>query len=483
MTDQNWKDLLRTASELRSAGRVPEAIEAYKAVLALKPELPDSWYNLGFLQKQARAFGDSLRSYDRALALGISQPEEVHLNRAVILADHLHRSDEAERELRAALNRNPQYVPALLNLGNLFEDLGNRCGARKAYERALAVDPDSSLALARLAVVSLAVELDSGLAERLRRKIADPRISAADQADLGFALAALLDACGRYDEAFEAARAANRASRTASGVSYEREAVEGFADASIAAFDRPIAPATDVGAPVFICGMFRSGSSLVEQILGCHSGIQACGEIDALPILVRGIPGYPATVAAADRQQKSAWRDAYLRTLPPTAKASKSFTDKRPDNFLHIGFIKALFPAAKIVHTYRAPLDNLLSLYFLHLDPSMAYAQDLSDAAHWYAQYQRLMAHWKAVYPNDIFDVDYDLLVREPRLVIAQILEFLGLSWEERVLDFHRRRASVKTASVWQVREPIHTRSSGRWRNYERHLFELWEALQQTQSL
>jgi hypothetical protein len=152
-------------------------------------------------------------------------------------------------------------------------------------------------------------------------------------------------------------------------------------------------------------------------------------------------------------------------------------TDKRPDNFLHIGLIKRLYPNAKIIHTRRHPLDNLLSLYFLHLDPGMAYALDLDDAAHWHGKYERLMAHWTALYPDDIFDVDYDELVQDPKPVIDKLLGFLGLDWEEGLLDFHRGTAAVKTASVWQVRQPLHARSSGRWRNYRAQLDPIAEVL------
>lgn len=160
----------------------------------------------------------------------------------------------------------------------------------------------------------------------------------------------------------------------------------------------------------------------------------------------------------------------------PTGGSGGIVTDKRPDNFLHVGLIKAMFPEAKIVHTQRDPLDNLLSLHFLHLDPAMPYALDLEDAAHWHGEYRRLMAHWKALYSADIHDVDYDQLVRDPRPVIERLLEFLGLEWEDQCLAFHSGERVVKTASVWQVRQPLYTRSSGRWRNYERHLRPLIEA-------
>ncbi|MEO8455922.1 MAG: sulfotransferase [Sphingomicrobium sp.] len=477
MAEQEWQDLLRQASHLRKGGRLEEAIAAYQRLLATKADLPDSWYNLAWLQRQARAFEDSLASYQRALDLGVREPEEVHLNRAVIYADHLHQPERAEREIKAALGKNPSYVPALLNLGNVREDLGDRSGARAAYKRALEVDPDNMLALARLGGLSHAAELDVTLAAQLRSALEQPGATAAERADVGFALANLLDASGKYDEAFAAARAANHASRDASQAAYDRKTHERFVDRLIATFDEPVPPSDVLPSPIFICGMFRSGSTLVEQILGAHSCVTSGGELDLIPALVSRIAGYPDSVKRADGAAIARWRQAYLDGLPARPSESRLVTDKRPDNFLHIGLIKTLFPSARIIHTRRNPLDNLLSLYFLHLDPGMAYALDLDDAAHWHSDYLRLMAHWKALYPDDIFDVDYDELVREPRPVIERLLGFCRLEWEDNVLDFHSGRSAVKTASVWQVRQPLHARSSGRWRNYERQLSGLEELI------
>jgi tetratricopeptide (TPR) repeat protein len=474
VADQDWQDLLRQASHLRRDGRLDEAIAAYKRLLAIKPDLADSWYNLAWLQRQARAFHDSLASYQRALDLNVGAPEEVHLNRAVIYADHLRDPEEAERELGAALEKNPAYVPALLNLGNVREDLGDRAGARAAYERALHAEPDNRLALARLAGLSHGTDLDASLAARLRSALEQSGTTAAERADVGFALANLLDAAGRFEDAFAVARAANEASRDASHAAYDRNAQERFVDALMATFDEPCRGG-DLNSPVFICGMFRSGSTLVEQILGAHSSALAAGELDLIPALVSRVAGYPESVKRADPATIAQWRSSYLDGLPIRPRAGQLVTDKRPDNFLHIGLIKTLFPGARIIHTRRNPLDNLLSLYFLHLDPGMAYALDLADAAHWYREYLRLMEHWKTLYPNDIFDVDYDALVREPKPVIERLLAFLGLEWEDEVLEFHGTRSAVKTASVWQVRQPLHARSSGRWRNYERQLSHIDE--------
>ena len=478
MAGNDWQKLLGEASRLRAAGRVDEAIIAYQRLLKANPDLPDSWYNLGFLQRRARRFKDALDSYAKALDHGVAGPEEVHVNRAVIFSDHLFQPDAARSELDQALGKNAAYVPALLNLGNLREDLGDRDGARDAYRRALQVDPSNILALARLAGLSHAAKLDERLATELRAALARPDLAPADRADLGFALGGLLDAAGQYDDAFAAVAEANAASRASAGAAkYDRAAHEQLIDRLIATFYAPAAKVTDQASPLFICGMFRSGSTLVEQILARHSQVTAGGELALVPALAAQIAAYPEGVRDAGAATIAAWRADYLRGLPLQPGAAHTVTDKRPDNFVHIGLIKTMFPSAKIVHTVRNPLDNLISLYFLHLDPGMSYALDLDDAAHWYAQYQRLMAHWRRLYPADIVDVEYDALVREPRPVLEALLEACGLPWDDGLLEFHRNAQPVKTASVWQVREPIHARSSGRWRNYARQLENLVKQL------
>ena len=479
MSNETPEQLLARAAALREAGRVAEAIDVYERLLALSPELAESWYNLGWLRRQAGRHESALEAYAEALRHGVSGPEEVHLNRAAIFADRFGRSDEARAELEAALALNPLYVPALLNLGNLNEDRGRRAEARDAYERALAVEPGNRLALARLAGVAAISGADDPLVGRVWQALQASR-DPADRADLGFALGRVLDSTGAYDEAWAAYAEANRASRAASGARYDRAAHEALIDRIIAAFPEP-RPGTGAaaGAPIFICGMFRSGSTLAEQILARHSRVTPGGELDLLPALIdETLRPYPETAAAAAPELVGELRQAYLERLRAIHSDADLVTDKRPDNFLHIGLIKALFPDARIVHTRREPLDNLLSIWFLHLDPGMAYALDLGDAAHWYRQYRRLMAHWQRLWPDDIFDLDYDALVAEPRGTTAALLKFCGLDWEESCLTFHEADNPVRTASAWQVREPLYRRSSGRWRHYERHLREVRDALE-----
>lgn len=488
MTDAAHRaDALRQAAAraLRS-GRLPEAVAAHLQALEADPHWADGWYNLGYLQQQARQFENALRSYERALAEGVSGPEEVHLNRATVLAEHLRRSDAARAALQDALRCDPRYVPALVNLGNLHEQGGRRDDARQAYEAALAVDPGQSLALARLPNLTRISTAQDPLIGRLRQAITRPGASAAEQADLGFGLGKALDDARAYDEAFAAYAAANAASRASTGpapVRYDRAGHERFIDRLMNLFDRPVpARPADDAAPVFICGMFRSGSTLIEQVLASHPRVTAGGEIDLLPeiaarTLGRHLGPPPLPLDDPDLQPL---RHAYRSGIALRFPGADVLTDKRPDNFLHIGLIKAMFPQARILHTCRSVLDNCLSVYFLHLSHSMPYALDLQDIAHWYRQYRRLMAHWKSLYGADIHDVDYDALVAQPRPVIEGALAHCGLDWSDACLAFHATPSVVMTPSAWQVRQPLYTRSSGRWRHYERHLGPLREALGDT---
>jgi tetratricopeptide (TPR) repeat protein len=467
--------ILDRAAVLEEAGRFAEAEVAYRDALNRWPELADTWYNLARLQRRIGRFDAALLSYQQALERGIDRPEEVHLNRAVIYSDFLRQEHAAERELLAALAINPRYVPAMLNLANLKEDFGERAAAIACYDTILALEPAHYEALARRARLHVPANRDDAMIIRLRSAIAANDSSAADKASLGFALGKLLDECGAYDDAFSAYADANRESRRSAGPNFRdydpvahTRLVDELISTSLAA---STTSALSDQAPVFICGMFRSGSTLTERILASHSRVTAGGELPFIPALVRNqLRPFPNSMLDLTQSRLDMLAHSYFKALRQLFPHADLITDKRPDNFLYIGLIKRLFPRARIVHTKRHALDNCLSIFFLHLDHSMSYAMDLADLAHYYSQYRRLMAHWQSLYRADILDLDYDMLVREPREQIRRLLEFCSLEWEEGCLEFQRTTSAVKTESVWQVRESLYQRSSGRWHNYARHL-------------
>ena len=476
---------LREAVQLENAGRVADAIAAYERLLTEWPALPESWFNLAVLRRRAGQFDAALDAYRQALERGVSQPEEAHLNRGVIFADHLRQDVDAERELAAALALNPRYVPALFNLANLQEDLGRREEALATYERLLAIEARHDEALARYASLRGVTSAGDPLIARLREAIARTGVPAAGAASLGFALGKLLDSCGAHDEAFDACAAANRASRASvagRAPLYDRAGQEAQFDALMAAFrtrrimSDSLAATSGQRAPrsVFICGMFRSGSTLVEQVLARHPRVTAGGELDLLPRLTRAeLAPFPQSMAQITPQALERIAAKYLDALARRFPGAELVTDKRPDNFRYIGLIKALFPDARIIHTTRDPLDNCLSIFFLHLDQRMGYALDLMDTGHHSVQYRRLMAHWKALYGDDILDFGYEEFVRAPRPAIERLLAFCNLDWDDACLSPEHGAGAVKTASVWQVRRPIHRDSSGRAAHYARQLAPL----------
>jgi len=484
-----WEAMLEEAERHHREGRITEAIEAYKRLLASWPGLPRSWYELGRLQRQTQDYAGALASYQEALERHVARPEEVHLNRGVIFSDCLYDYAAAEREINAALTLNPAYVPALINLANLHEDLGRRDRAAEVYERILALAPEAPRILARYAGLRTFSDRDDPFIARLRKALERADITAAERADVGFALGRALDAVGAHDAAFRAYLGANRHSRDSAGSSfrdYDLKGHERFVERLIAAFPegsrhagpRIYSPRSDAPRPIFICGMYRSGSTLTEQLLAGHSQVAAGGELDFLPRAVRTrLDPFPDSMQSVSSVALEMLAVDYSEKLHEVFGTVAFVTDKRPDNFLLIGLIKTLYPDAKVVHTTRDPLDNCLSLFFLNLDQSLSYALDLMDIGHYYVQYRRLMAHWQRLYGQDIIDLSYEALVQDTKPVISGLLASLGLASDERCYVVPPKGRIVKTASVWQVREPLYQSAVGRSRHYERQLGALREYL------
>jgi hypothetical protein len=348
-----------------------------------------------------------------------------------------------------------------------------------------------SVALARCAVMHPATGLDDPRLPALQaaaRSEPDPLA----RVHLHFALGHTLDRIGETSAAFDAFSLGNRGLQRVYGRRYDPRHEQQLNDLLMQVF-----PATAMGArghtdvraapgptPLFICGMFRSGSTLIEQVLAAHPGVVAGGEIDwLLRLAAERMAPFPASARLLDDAKASALGDEYraeLHRLFPAATASGYITDKRPDNFQIIGLIKRLLPGVKIIHTVRHPVDNGLSVFMQHMNTEVTpYATDLRDIGHYYGEYRRLMAHWKLLYGEDILDFDYDAFVREPEPQLRRLLGFLDLPWDPACLQFHAMRNTVKTASYWQVRQPLYGNASGRWKRYLPKLGPLLEGLQE----
>jgi tetratricopeptide (TPR) repeat protein len=461
-------ELKRTAEAHLRAGRTDAAIAAYRAVLASDDRDAEACYNLGWLCRQTRDFDSALAAYADALARGIAQPEAVHVNRAAILSEQLQRYAEAETELRQALSCNPRFVPAWLNLGNLHEDRGDLSAARDAYVGALRIDAANGRAHAQLTVLDIHAGDLARAAARLDKARQLARHDPVGDAEFAHAEAQLIEAQGDYPRAFAAIAAANARAHALipPHLRYDPARQDALIDALIAAPTWPEAPVETLAPrPLFVTGMFRSGSTLCETQLARHSRVTSGGELDLLPAAIAAIPNYPSGPV-----DPRALRQRYAAALARLFPAADLVTDKRPDNFLHLGLIAAMYPETRIVHSVRDPVDTALSIFFLYFEDSVAYGARLKDIVHYMRGYRRLMRHWQARLGARIVTFDYDAFVAAPEETARALFAELDLSWEDGCSPRAAAAGTVRTPSAWAVRQPVHRRSSGRWRHYAREL-------------
>jgi tetratricopeptide (TPR) repeat protein len=467
----------RLAGLLDALGDTASAIAVYGRFLVQQPAAATAHFNLALLYKKERRYEEARSAYEKAIEFGINDPQEVYSNLGVMYSE-LHDEDKARLMYEQALGIAPDYLPALFNLAGMLEELGEREKAIEYYEKILAIEPRHHESRARIIHATRITSEQDTLLTDLQQAIASAGNDRFGLETLHFALGKAMDDMGRHDEAFGAYKTANELARSRMPP-YDRAATEQAFNQLIELFDAnwiENVRSSSTFSPVFICGMFRSGSTLTEQVLGSHPDVSAGGELDVLPwLLARRFASYPQGAANASRELIQAVADEYRSKLLDVFPSSRYVSDKRPDNFLHLGLIKAMFPSAKIIYTRRNPLDNCLSIFFQQLGGALSYSTNLEDIAHYYKLHERLMAHWQTVVGDNIHTIHYEDLVQEPEPVVRQLLRFLDLEWDEGCLNFTRADSLVKTASVWQVREELHSNSAGRWRNYASYLAHIRE--------
>lgn len=463
------------------------AISALRALLALDSRDADAWFNLGYALRHAGTFEEALDAYAQALRAGVADPAMAHVNRAAILADHLRRDAAAEAELQRALALVPAHPAALLNLGNLHESRGHRVQAITAYRALLARgddDPAAAEALARLAQLQPPAAPGDPLLQRLLRTAGSTAQPPALRANLWFAAGRALDRLGMHADAFAAALEGKELAH-AGHRSYDPAAAEADVQALFEAFQGPGAAGAveaQEPMPLWICGMFRSGSTLLEQVLAAHPQVVAGGELELLPRLAAGpLAPFPASMETLSPARLEALADGYrqamMARLRPAAGVRFAI-DKRPDNLWLLGLAKRLFPGAKAIVTVRNPRDVALSILTQHLNPrTFPWAATLAGIGHHVLLQHRIAAHWQALHPGDVLFFDYDAFVAAPEATLRPLLEALGLPWHADCLRFHELGNTVRTASAWQVRRPLYADASGRWQRYRDQLRPLEDML------
>lgn len=441
-------------------------LRAYKKYLALRPGSARAVYNHAYYLSRDGQFEAAIDRYRHSLKLGIDAPEEVHLNIANIYMDHLKSSEKAKAHLQQALALKQDYASAYYNLGNLSEQEGDRIEARRCFERCLKFDPSNESALARLADAHVFESRDDPLLARLIMLTQKSRNS-----DVHFALGRAYEQLADFDLAWSCFSKANQLDGLAFPT-YQQTLTEGlFQQIRSQCSDRWLKGYQGHSdESVFISGMFRTGSTLLEQVLAAHPRFTAGGESEFFPRLVaKEFPDYPDGLDGFSIDKASAWKARHGVQKSKLFGDSIRVTDKRPDNFLHIGLIKAVLPSAKFIVTERDWRDVATSVFSTRLGPGQNYATSLKNIRHYINLQHDLIEHWQSILGSDLIRTRYEDLVTQPRETISGLLENLGEAWDERCLSFNTLKNTVQTASVWQVREPLHTKSVGRWAHYRQH--------------
>jgi tetratricopeptide (TPR) repeat protein len=445
------RGLAALALVLRDLDRLEEALAAAQRAVALSPESADAQVALGRVLQADGQYDAALACFGRAATLPGTAREKALVDQAVLHMCFGHK-DRAEAVFDTVLAEFPCSATAWFN--------------RVDLRTVVAGDPSLPRLLALL-------DGPSATGATLSRH---------DRMLLSFAAGKALLDIGESEAAFRHLDAGNRMKRALIGHDPEATAqwLRGIAEIfSAGLLDSMGGSGAAAAIPVFIVGMPRSGTTLVEQILASHPDIRGAGELPYMQRLIDQTGAWPEAVAGLDAARLAAMGQAYLARIAPLAGGRRHVIDKMPSNFLHAGLIRLILPEARIIHCRRDPVDTCLSCYSKLFSAEQHFTYDLAELGQFHRGYQALMAHWRAVLPPTHFiEVDYESVVADLAGETRRLLDFLGLPWNDSCRDFHRTARPILTASVNQVREPLHARSVGRWRRHAAQLAPLLEALE-----
>jgi tetratricopeptide (TPR) repeat protein len=463
---------------LKELKRCEEALASYDKALALRPDYAEAFNNRGIALQELKRLDEAPASYDQAIAL---KPDyvEAHSNRGTVLMN-LGRPDEAEAAFRQAIALKPDCDVAHNNLGAVLREAGRLTEARRAVEQAILLAPRNVKYRCNLGQIVRFGVGDPHLAVMEQLANDSASLSVDDRIELHFALAKAYEEVGRHAEAF---------GQWLDGNALKRQHIAYNEAATLGAFDRVRAVFTaelvrtwqqqNVGqsssVPVFIVGMPRSGTTLVEQILASHPQVFGGGELTHLHSAVEGIRTtfdssliFPELVQVMSDEDFRDLGARYLAEIKPLAPNAMRISNKMPGNFIFAGLIHLVLPNAPIIHVIRDPVDTCLSCFSILFSAEQNHTYDLAELGRYYRHYRALMAHWHGVLPaGRILDVRYEDVVADLEGQARRIIAHCGLDWNPRCLAFHQTERPVRTASATQVRQPIYNSSIGRWRVHE----------------
>lgn len=464
--------------------KVDDAAAAFQKAAQIKPDCAEAFIALGYACQIGGKLDVAIVHWQQALRLKPDSYEAyLGIGRSLL---PLGKPDEAMSYCEKAVKLHPQPVDAILQMAAIADRVGD---VNKAYELLLPlVDVGVNNIHVALDFARTCKELgrqNEAIAYVERVLATNPPMGASVRRRVLFSLGKMYDAARNYDRAFDYYRQANAARQWSFDARQHRVETDAFI-----AFHSPESmarmPRASVRSdrPIFVVGMMRSGTTLVEQILSSHPAVFGAGELpdivhiaDSLPATLNTDMRYPQCLSQLTQEKLDKLSQTYLECLEAFSADAARVVDKRPENFKHLGLIELLFPDARVIHCMRDPRDTCLSIYSMDFVSGNDYAFDLSNLGSFYRDYRRVMRHWRDVLKIPLLEVQYEELVANPEVMIRSIVEFCGLEWDDRCLNFHETKRYVNTPSYDQVRHPMYSKSVGRWKNYERHLGPLLDAL------
>jgi tetratricopeptide (TPR) repeat protein len=474
------------ASALAVQNRHEEAIENCETALALAPDNAEAHMNLANSLGAMERPQEALAHYRKAVEIDPANAEAYA--RTAFMLFHLGRIGDSIAQCEKALAISPDHVDALRNLGVALRALGRVDEAIGWFEKAVAAAPPEAAGLYYLLASSKRMSTSDPhfpVMQRLAGKMEAFNIE--NQIGLHFALGKALADAGDHRQSFQHLLQGNALKRQEFVDYDEAQLLKRFrrieATFSAKLLNDKKAAGNPSSLPIFIIGMPRSGTSLVEQILASHPDVFGAGERYELGDLAQAIAGpdgaeYPEAVAGLSGEQLYALGTRYLDAIQPLAPAAKRITDKMPGNFFHAGLIHLALPNARIIHTRRDPRDTAMSCFSTLFAMGHPHTYDLAELGRYIRAYETLMAHWRRVLPpGAMLEVQYETLVGNLEAQARQIVDYCGLAWDDACLSFHKTARPVRTASVIQVRQPIYNSSVGRWQPHEKELQPFLRAL------
>lgn len=403
-----------------------------------------------------------------------------HLNLKAATVARLGDFEEAIALYENVLARAPKQPRVWMSYGHMLKTVGRQTEGIDAYRKAIEFSPNLGEAWYSLANLKT-VKFDDADIAAMTVALEQPDLRGEDRFHLEFALGKAMHDASKADEAFAHFAAGNALRRKS--LPYNREDMSRAVDRAIATFTREVFEERQGGGsrasdPIFIVGMPRAGSTLVEQILSSHSLVEGTSELPDLPVLARKHSGYPKSILRLPDTERTALGEEYLDRASVQRRTDRPyFIDKLPNNWLYVPFIQLVLPNARIIDVRRHPLGCCFSNFRQHFARGQAFTYDLADVGSYYADYVRLMAHVDAVLPGKVHRVIYERLVDNTESEVRRLLHYLGIEFEPACLAFHETKRAVRTASSEQVRQPIYREATEEWRAYLPFLGPLQDAL------